>query len=462
MGIIYCQRTSMTIAIHLLMVTDVGGQQPRKGNGYSRHHTRYEVIPAAEGHGLTTLRAVGMASNDSSSTAGTPPALHQSPPPPPPPPPPSSLPPFIWASPRPDEYTDRAVLWGVSHFKPNVSSNFRSELVSSIRAVHLHVHAAIVIQTDGTINCTFFEQHLRTIPCQLLPTVDETVEEDTNRCIVRRQLLRPRYAYIAPVSKWQHGELVSTITDFFSFKSASQHRHRNGSGPIFRHYIYRNRAASSYGTALGFGTWYRYIAHRLLMPVGVRQALYLDADACVLGDVTPMFTANTSAPLIVARRENADVIERTRFRKRGVNFKVVKQLWGWQQGTAPGTTRSFNAGVLVMNLLPYCLQDVWGQMRFLAHYHATVERLFGPLDNSQEIGDNHAVETVTYNSSHYVGAEYNCRLAYEFHAPVAKNGADCRIRHMHESASWLGSARRKEKHSCEHYTNVGWSRVKVV
>ena len=51
-----------------------------------------------------------------------------------------------------------------------------------------------------------------------------------------------------------------------------------------------------------WGANLRFMADRMVLPFGVRRALYLDADVCVCGDVAPLFLANSSAALVVAER----------------------------------------------------------------------------------------------------------------------------------------------------------------
>ena len=345
-----------------------------------------------------------------------------------------------------DTFTDRVVLWGLSTvhaFRPDrvVRTHVRTEFAASIYSALVRVpFAALVVLHDGGVNCTLISAVTMGAQCSILAQTSSlaTASGGSDVCRLGKPGLKPSTVYLARVGNKLQRELSSTMHDFFSFKSKLPVRLNNGSTDS-------KRPKSGYGPALGLGTWYRYIAHQILLPLGVRNALYLDADTCVVGDVAPLFSANDSAAIVAARRERDEWLLRKWIRARAVNFKEVERLFGFHLGNSRVFTRTFNAGVLLLNLGPYCQHGIWERIQMLAHHHATVERLFGPLDTTREINDNNAIEIVSFNSNHFVGAEYNCRLPSSYRGLTTKGGRRCRLRHIHEDSPWLLPNRRGSK-----------------
>ena len=191
---------------------------------------------------------------------------------------------------------------------------------------------------------------------------------------------------------------------------------------------------------LGYGTWFRYIAHRILIPLGVRRALYLDGDTCSIRPLQGLFriARNVTAPLVVSRRAVPQWKLRYWLAEKGTDVKVASTRWGFESWR-DDEVHMFNSGVMLMNLQAYCLADIWGRMRSLAHHHATVSRLFGPLDTVKEFGDNQAIEIVGAAHSHMVGTEWNCRHSSALKSLRAVDtGRPCHIRHIHEDEKHKG------------------------
>lgn len=365
--------------------------------------------------------------------------------------------------------TDRVLLWGVTGFQKRSRLTPRStqELRDSLLSASLWSRgAAFVVLHDGRVSCAAFKNESAKqallpewMPCLALPpSIGSTSHASCQ--LGTRQLVDGRM-YLIEVNATAH-HLDLTPQEWFSYRNRTQpaalwdkSRPKTACGDGNRTTCTRK---AWYGAALGLGTWYRYVADRILLPLGVRQALYLDGDTCVLRDLMPMFTLNDTAALVVARRESSAASQFDHYKAMGFNFGTAKKVFGFPGFAKHGAlvnALAFNAGVLLINLASYCEQDVWGAMMRMAHRHATKQRMFGPLNEINDFSDNDLLFVVGAAKAHYVGPEWNCRLAAAYNDRKLSSGTYCRIRHLHETeingqrVKWItGYFNEWQKHRC--------------
>jgi hypothetical protein len=195
--------------------------------------------------------------------------------------------------------------------------------------------------------------------------------------------------------------------------------------------------------------------------VGVDSAVCvaIDAEALAEGDELGDTLAETddvdeSVPLVVSRRAVPTWKLRFWLDEKFTDLQVARKLFGFMAPWGPSRNNTdeihmFNNGVMMMNLLPYCVADIWGRMRNLTHHHATMSRIFGPLDRVKELGDNQVIELVGGIYSRMVGTEWNCRHYSSMKTLRSQKGAPCRIRHLHEKEA---SKLAKGGHTCRQIT----------
>ena len=114
------------------------------------------------------------------------------------------------------------------------------------------------------------------------------------------------------------------------------------------------------------GSWYRFVLDEIMLPLGVHQALYLDVDALMQADVTAIWQAadmHLDAPAIVAARASNDSWWRKEYH--GVRPAALRK-WG----LVP--KRTFNNGVMLINLETWCKINAFQRMAAVARHHAQV------------------------------------------------------------------------------------------
>lgn len=363
--------------------------------------------------------------------------------------------------------TDRAIFWGhgvaPSLASGSLASMARarksqlSTLELSIRSVSQVVHdAAFVVIHDLAVNCTSM-QVMSTLACSVaFPHGDTKLRPSlkaSDECRLGKAALRSKRLYLIHIDPVEQ-QLDQVRDELFSYRrdetvkvgeirnDRRQWMQPNRKVDPITQSLSLSRNTSRYGELLGYGAWFRYVAHRFLLPMGIRQALYLDSDTCVLLPLGGLFSQSKSAPLVVSRRAVPQWKLRYWLQEKYTDLPLVRRLWGFSEwsaaperdklGNSSGEVHMFNNGVMLMNLLPYCIADIWGRLRNLTRHHAYVSRIFGPLDRVKEFGDNQAIEIVGGKYSHMVGTEWNCRHWTSLVTLKTGTGVPCHIRHLHE------------------------------
>ena len=372
--------------------------------------------------------------------------------------------------------TDRALLWAVGSHRFDASackSRTCTELRDSLgSAVTMSSGAAFVVFHDGCVTCELIvalSKVLRQVPCDSIDDVDGTSADSP--CALGARRLLPDQIYLARINATAYG--LDVVQKDFFFKGTRKSTSKMDS--LCARSCVRNRMnAVSCGTnkalaqncssparsihirmyaeILGLGAWFRYIADQLLLPLGVRQLLYLDLDTCILGDLAPMFTANESVPLVVAPRSDDFWRQRQFLWNRVYNRTAARVQFGFELGDKQ-RPKGFNNGVMQLNLVPYCRAGMWGRLKRLARLqaHAQTRVLKWPHE-IDEMGDNTAIEIVASGDHvHYVGREYNCRRGLD--DAVGTRKLPCRIRHLHElddrgSKTWWLNGGAFRTHRC--------------
>ena len=369
---------------------------------------------------------------------------------------------------------ERAIVWSISSFpQQNASGRYAStryELLNSIASARLYsadADSALLLMHDGTVDCTTLQmdRSLKSVPCVELPSLEPPSVVQEAACQVGARKLVIGELYLTTIVP-NLLELDETAEKLFSYRvrdpqSMSTWHRGNTSTRLDGNTTRRgsitttlsgNSTATVRGKseALGLGAWYRYLSH-LLLPLGIAKALYMDLDTCVMASITPLFSVNDSAPLVVARRESGASQELTMFLAyKGLNATLAQGLFGFNMGAIP---LSFNNGVMLINLVPYCVHGIWPRMKRLVTLHSTPgTRMFKATEDihggGSALGDNDVVVVVAASTSHFVGAEWNCRRPAEFNTHRTINGTKCRVVHQHELSShyrvpWLPSSAKK-------------------
>lgn len=344
---------------------------------------------------------------------------------------------FVGRSEMAISYTDRAVLWCQA-----VSSIARTQQTSnlhdSIHSVSLQLrNAAFILVHDGSISCSdaaAVDDHA--LPCEELVRNGSSWEEAG--CYVGPKQLQPRHLYLMAVARDEQEAIQQLRNDLFSYRTCNCTRRqvwtRREVLQKARTELSQGPSAASYGERIGLGAWYRYLAPKLLLPVGIRYALYLDADTCAVGKISDLFSVarNVSSPLVVARREAPWTLMKQRLQASFFDTALGSKHYKFP-GYGPKLLNAmFNNGVMLINLLQFCAKGLWEQMQGLARHHAMRSRVWGPLDAIKEFGDNQVIEVVGAAHSHHVGAEWNCRHYSSLRTLKTQGNVRCRIRHLHE------------------------------
>jgi|EP00900_Chrysochromulina_parva_P012198 hypothetical protein len=363
---------------------------------------------------------------------------------------------------------DRALLWGYGrerHQSASASAEQLANLRDSIQSAYVVVHnAAFVLLHDGALNCSSIKI-FESLRCKEEHRPFDEVAVRTGRCELGSSVLERKRMYLVRINASEY-DLEQVHEELFSYKRddtiTPKQKARIWKKPdrkVLANQTSRigpyGKAPFRYGESLGIGAWLRYLAHFVLLPVGIKQALYLDADTCVIRpEVVDIFTIDESVPLVVSRRAVPTWKLRFWLDEKFTDLQVARKLFGFMAPWGPSRNNTdeihmFNNGVMMMNLLPYCVADIWGRMRNLTHHHATMSRIFGPLDRVKELGDNQVIELVGGIYSRMVGTEWNCRHYSSMKTLRSQKGAPCRIRHLHEKEA---SKLAKGGHTCRQIT----------
>ena len=182
----------------------------------------------------------------------------------------------------------------------------------------------------------------------------------------------------------------------------------------------RARARVAYFSAMG--AWHRFLLDVIVLPLGVKQALYLDADALVqrsLAELWAAADAHPYAPAVVAARATADTWWRKEYR--GVAAASLGR-WGLQP------RHTFNNGVMLLNLTCWCERRVIERMAAVAAHHAHTERLWAADATGNQVVTNLALAKDVYR----VGSHFNARVRSEQTTAAICHGLSCfeHVRHQ--------------------------------
>jgi len=345
--------------------------------------------------------------------------------------------------------TDRALLWCIGGFPQNKTGahRIRKELINSIASsskFSTDARFALVVMHDGSIDCKTLKDgspFLADTRCTSLPPLAPLLDDGPGSravCKVGPRQLMANILYLTQVAP-DLLNLNKTVADFFSYRFRDKRTMASGNSSIAKR---DDTITKSHGPMhaelLGLGAWYRYFVH-LMLPYGLERILYVDADTCTMRSLGPILASNESAPLVVARREVAPVQERVMMRDfKGLNgaaLKAAHDLFGFNMWQEP---LSFNNGVMLFNLVPYCLHGIWEKMQLFTTRHAMRgTRMFHAMADihggGSALGDNDVVVVVARAVSHFVGAEWNCRQPVQFNTRKTREGVRCRIMHAHET-----------------------------
>ena len=163
------------------------------------------------------------------------------------------------------------------------------------------------------------------------------------------------------------------------------------------------------------GAWYRFLLDEIALPLGVHQALYLDGDALMQGDVTQMWQAadaHRNAAAIVAARSSRDTWWRKEYA--GVRPGALRK-WGLQPN------RTFNNGVMLLNLETWCKLKALERMSAIVIHHTQVERLWSAKATSDQVVVNLALASEVYR----VSPNFNTRVHSEQSGASICHGIIC-------------------------------------
>jgi hypothetical protein len=274
----------------------------------------------------------------------------------------------------PQAHTDAAVFWAIGGAAASQRGGFAkvrksvfSDLRLSIRSASQQVHdVAFVLMHEGGLNCTHLAANAMGLPCTELPRTPRPWTEastTSDKCVLGPPSLQANWLFLVQVDPFEHqlhlvrDELFSFRTcggcfkPFFGGSSSSRKLGGDGWRTIKAHQSLNSTTGKKqtprYGEALGYGTWYRYVAHRILVPLGIRRALYLDGDTCVVRPLQGLFqiARNVTSPLVVSRRAVPQWKLRYWLGEKGTDVKLASARWGFQSWP-DGEVHMFNAGVI--------------------------------------------------------------------------------------------------------------------
>ena len=288
----------------------------------------------------------------------------------------------------PAEGTTRAITWT---FSGNRSSEYMAALVRSVASVlasQPRDYALLVLLWDSPVRqCS--DMGLA-INCTLLPPTRATATSEP--CSLGKPHLQPGVLYLVDARQAVGAAGAAQLVAFIQ------------AVPIVLGGTHRINRQDLYAMAMVNNL--RFVLDRLLLGLGVRQALYLDCDTCVgEGDLKTLFASNWSAPLVVAAREAHGLKASWNAwnHMESARLERLRLDWGFDR-----RVHQFNAGVLLLNTLPYCIHGFFSRMVEVAHYLIRTRVLAGARLN----GFNQAfVELAAAAVAHRVGQRWNCRGA---------------------------------------------------
>ena len=310
--------------------------------------------------------------------------------------------------------TDRLIAWTIHYTADNSSRRVLEALRTSVLMAQTHAIrekvALLVLHTkksQGGIPVTCELLHA-SVPCQRIELTA------TKECNLGPPRLAPATLYI--------GTMVTVAGD-------------DGLQELNSHIISRTTTRVRPDLVRGgaaVANNFRYVLDKLLLPQGVRQALYLDCDTCIQArtNISAFFAASDSAAIVAAHRR---IILDKRYLHGGMqwpeyNFNktdmaLMERRWGFHSPREQG----FNAGVLMINTRPFCRENIFGIMLEVGRFHAYVEPLW-------RLSGNQAIAEVA--SARYIGivnGSWNC-------AKDPLNSRDCHIVHGNVEAiqRWCG------------------------
>ena len=119
----------------------------------------------------------------------------------------------------------------------------------------------------------------------------------------------------------------------------------------------------------------RFHMHRLLLPLGVERAVYLDSDTLVLHELAPFFDAvgGGGTPGAAYAAAHVDAAQRY-WAEQEFPSSTLPHLRRFRFASLANQT--YNDGVLSFNLRRWCELDGVGRMLHVAHSHAYVAALW--------------------------------------------------------------------------------------
>lgn len=295
--------------------------------------------------------------------------------------------------------TDAVVMWVVSirHLGSEEQDEVKRSLYKSIDSV-LHnskVRVAYVILHDDVFTCNGLTQYF-TRSCTPLERM-----EVSHDCSVGPRELRSNQFYLVNMVDFDVDDMG---LELFSRYATARRSARN----TMRMDLVKAQRGNNF----------RFIAHSFLLPLGVRRMLYLDYDTCVNSRLGWLLESNTAMPLVVAKRPGIDTNKSTwNSRDKSTSgdemAKLLQRRYGFDKNH-----NQFNAGVMVMNTIPYCKSNIFGRMLDVARLHAFGE----PLFETNLAFNQPFFEVAAAGQVHYVAEQWNCRH-------LGMKGPKCLIEH---------------------------------
>eukprot|EP00617_Octactis_speculum_P002837 CAMPEP_0185793706 /NCGR_PEP_ID=MMETSP1174-20130828/159619_1 /TAXON_ID=35687 /ORGANISM="Dictyocha speculum, Strain CCMP1381" /LENGTH=211 /DNA_ID=CAMNT_0028488877 /DNA_START=403 /DNA_END=1038 /DNA_ORIENTATION=- len=132
--------------------------------------------------------------------------------------------------------------------------------------------------------------------------------------------------------------------------------------------------------------------------LGVEKMMYLDSDAIMENDPTPLYEENNEMPLVVARSSHNSYGLATARNEFGETDLRRTRKWGFIHPKK----QCFNAGVMMVNIVQYCRRDILSKMVEVARSH-----IESPL--FRQSGNQPIIEVAAAQHTHYVSYIWNCR-----------------------------------------------------
>jgi len=347
----------------------------------------------------------------------------------------------------PKSLADTVVLWtatGAHRDNQGQMTPFAAKLFASIHSVlrfgdassaFAYVLATITSRqemNEGTyhaqnISCSVLRKHFADRECNQLAVQSlrfQHVAVSTEACIPGPRSLRAGSLFVLPLDDSRALQpLLSSLRSFVRLSNAYNVSMRPDLASGVN--VYTNNV--------------RLVADRLLMPFGVTNVLYLDADTCVRASLSPLLLhvqQQRHAVVAAKRYPNGttwdwDVPNRSKM-VLAPELELIHRHWGFNR-----TRHQFNAGVMLISLRAWCRRRLFTRITEVARYHAQVHRLF------QKVGGSNQpyVEVALAKYVHLVDQRWNCRPRWGAR-PGADNQSECFINH-HRSCSRVEPLQRR-------------------